>query len=212
MIIMPSTPRLSTPERSATSSPAAASSRGVDAAITDRMMASAMSMGVGLGLGLGVPWRRADETDAMDDQGIAGKHVEQQDALEDLGKVERDLERDLRALAADEGEREKEASNQDADRIEPAEEGDDDRCEPVARRDARLQVADWAGDLDDAGKPGERARHREGEIHQLIAVEAGKARRLGRGADDTDLEALQRAPEQDRRQHHQDQRDDRAGM
>src|SRR5580704_16375590 len=171
MIIMPSTPRLSTPERSATSSPAAASSRGVDAAITDRMMASAMSMGVGLGVGLGVPWRRADETDAMNDQGVAGEHVEQQDPLEDLGEIERDLERDLGALAADEGEREKQACNQDADRIEPAEEGDDDRREPVTRRDARLQVADRAGDLDDPGKPRQRTRHRKGEVHQLIAVE-----------------------------------------
>ena len=39
-IIMPSTPRLSTPERSVTSSPVAASSSGVEAASTARMMAS----------------------------------------------------------------------------------------------------------------------------------------------------------------------------
>ena len=45
MIIMPSTPRLSTPERSATSSPAAASSSGVEAASTERMMASSSSTG-----------------------------------------------------------------------------------------------------------------------------------------------------------------------
>ena len=42
-IIMPSTPRLSTPERSVTSSPVAAINSGVDAASTDRMIASTSS-------------------------------------------------------------------------------------------------------------------------------------------------------------------------
>src|SRR5882672_9894803 len=118
MIIMPSTPRLSTPERSTTSSPAAASSRGVEAAITDRIMASSSPMRR--------LSRRTDESVAVEDQGIAGEHVEQQDALEHLGQIERDLHRYLRAFAADEGQRKKQAGDQDADRIEPSEEGDDD--------------------------------------------------------------------------------------
>src|SRR3984957_1918181 len=42
-IIMPSTPRLSTPERSVTSSPVAAINSGVDAASTERMMGSSSS-------------------------------------------------------------------------------------------------------------------------------------------------------------------------
>ena len=42
-IIMPSTPRLRTPERSATSSPVAAINSGVDAASTERMIASTSS-------------------------------------------------------------------------------------------------------------------------------------------------------------------------
>ncbi len=42
-IIMPSTPRLSTPARSVTSSPVAAINSGVDAASTERMIASASS-------------------------------------------------------------------------------------------------------------------------------------------------------------------------
>src|SRR5882672_4483605 len=118
MIIMPSTPRLSTPERSTINSPAAASSSGVEAAITDRMMASSSPM-AGLS-------QRGDEADAVEDERIAGEHVEQQDALEHLGQVERHLERDLRAFAADEGERQEQTGDQDADRIEPAEEGDND--------------------------------------------------------------------------------------
>src|SRR5579871_624559 len=204
MIIMPSTPRLSTPERSTTSSPAAASNSGVEAAITDSVMASSMPMGG--------PLRGGDEADAMDDQRVAGEHVEQQDALTHLGEVERHMKRDLRALPADEGEREKEPRDQDADRIEAAQERDDDRGEAVARRDARLQVTDRAGHLDDAGKPGERARHREAEQHQPVGIEAGEARRLGGGADHADLEALDGAAEQHARQHHQHQGEERARM
>src|SRR5215813_9066405 len=124
MIIMPSTPRLSTPERSATSSPAAASSSGVEAAITDRTMASTSSM-----RSLS---RHADEADAMDDQGIADEHVEQQHPLKDLNEIERHLQGDLRALAANEGQRKKQAGDQDAERIEPSEKRDDDGREAVA--------------------------------------------------------------------------------
>src|SRR6185312_15739470 len=104
MIIMPSTPRLSTPERSTTSSPAAASRSGVEAAITDSVMASSMPMRG--------PSRRGDQPDAVKDQRVAGEHVEQQDALEHLGEIERHLEGDLRPLPADHGEREKEAGHQ----------------------------------------------------------------------------------------------------
>src|ERR1700733_12582425 len=106
---MPSTPRLSTPERSTTNSPDAASNSGVEAAITDRMMASSSSM------------RRladgAEGTDAVDDRRVAGEHVEQQDALEHLGDVERHLHRDLRALAADKRQRQEQPGDQNADRI-----------------------------------------------------------------------------------------------
>src|ERR1700744_2578483 len=96
MIIMPTTPRLSTPERSVTSSPVAAINSGVDAASTDRMMASSSSTGC-----LSV---RENELEAVENEGIAGEHVEQQDALEDLGDVQRDFHCDLCLLAADEGE------------------------------------------------------------------------------------------------------------
>ncbi len=102
-IIMPSTPRLSTPERSVTSSPVAAIRSGVDAASTDRMMASTSSTGH-----LTV---REDQLEAVENEGIAGEHVEQQDALKDLGDVQRDLHCDLRLLAADKGQCEKKACN-----------------------------------------------------------------------------------------------------
>src|SRR3984957_143523 len=99
MIIMPSMPRLSTPERSTTSSPDAASNSGVDAAITERRMASNRPMGG--------PGARCDQTEAVENERVAGEHVEQQDALEHLGEVERHLHRNLGVLAADEGQRQK---------------------------------------------------------------------------------------------------------
>src|SRR5215470_17282604 len=106
MIIMPSTPRLSTPARSTTSSPAAASRSGVEAASTATMMASTKPMG-----GPALRWQ---QTDAVEDERVAGEHEEQQDALEHLGQVERHLDGDLRLLAADEGERQEQAGEEDA--------------------------------------------------------------------------------------------------
>src|SRR5258708_7742649 len=103
MIIMPSTPRLSTPARSVISSPVAAISRGVEAARTDRMMASSNPIG---GLSL-----RHDQFDPVQDEGIAGQHVEQQDALKHLGHIERNLHCDLRLLAADERQRQEQSCN-----------------------------------------------------------------------------------------------------
>src|SRR5271167_95153 len=106
MIIIPSIPRLSTPERSTTNSPADARSSGVEAVMTVRikltekincMMSRNSNMGWhGLSHG-------SQQADAVNDQRIAGQHVEQQDSLENFGEVERDLHRNLRALAADEG-------------------------------------------------------------------------------------------------------------
>src|SRR5947209_188123 len=102
-IIMPSTPRLSTPERSVTSSPVAAISSGVDAASTARMMASMSSTGH-----LSV---RENQFESVQNEGIAGEHVEQQNALKNFGDIQRDLHRDLRLLAADKGQCEKKACN-----------------------------------------------------------------------------------------------------
>src|SRR6516164_8969689 len=95
-IIMPSTPRLRTPERSVTSSPVAAIRSGVDAASTVRMMASTSST-----CHLTI---RKDKPEAVEDQGITGEDVEQQDALKHLGDIQRDFHRDLGLLAADKGQ------------------------------------------------------------------------------------------------------------
>src|ERR1700733_1594803 len=102
-IIMPSTPRLSTPARSVTSSPIAASNSGVDAASTERMMASSSPTGH--------LWRWEDQTKPVENERIAGQYVKQQDALKHLGDVERDFHCDLGLFAANEGEGEEKTCN-----------------------------------------------------------------------------------------------------
>src|SRR5258708_26671425 len=90
-IIMPSTPRLRTPERSVTSSPVAAIRSGVDAASTDRMIASTSSTWY-------LPWR-GDQPEAVENQRIASEHIEQQNALKHIANVQRDFPCDLCLLA-----------------------------------------------------------------------------------------------------------------
>src|SRR5579862_2564498 len=107
MIIMPSTPRLSTPERSVTSSPVAAIRSGVDAASTERMMASTSSTSH-LSCYLS---RCGDEPEAIENETVAGEHVEQQNALKHLGDIQRDLHCNLGLFAADESEREEKPCN-----------------------------------------------------------------------------------------------------
>src|SRR6185295_17041296 len=197
---MPSRPRLSTPARSTTSSPEAASISGVEAVITVSRIASMNSMERLL---------RTNDADAVEDERVAGEHVEQQDTLEHLGEIERHFQRDLRVLPADERQREEQRRDQDADRIEPAEERHDDRGEAVARRDAGLEMMHGRRHLDDAGEARERARDREGKERQRLVVEPGKARRARSRADEPDLETLQRAADHDRGDDHDDDRDDR---
>src|SRR5450631_3174847 len=103
MIIMPSTPRLSTPARSVTSSPVAAIKSGVDAASTERMMASSSPTGH--------LWRGENQPEAIKNERVAGEHVEQQNALKHLGDVQRNFHRDLGLFATNEGECEEKACN-----------------------------------------------------------------------------------------------------
>src|SRR3984885_8199742 len=163
-IIMPSTPRLSTPARSVTSSPVAAISNGVDAASTARMIASSSPTGH--------LSRRGNQPEAVEDERVACEHIEQQDALEHLGHVQRNFHRDLGLLAADKGQCEEKACNKYSNRVQAAEKRDDDRGETIARGDAGLQMPDRPRDLDDAGKARQRAGYGEGQENQLVGIEA----------------------------------------
>src|SRR3984893_12325832 len=149
MIIIPSTPRLSTPPRPPMSCATAAKSSGVEAVSTTRMMASASCMSR---LAM-----RPHQANAVEDEGFGREHKEQQDALEDLGQVERDPHGNLGLLASDEGERQEQASKQYADPMQASQECDDDRREAVSGRDIWPQISNGAGNLDDAGEAGECA-------------------------------------------------------
>src|ERR1700685_1463624 len=99
MIIMPSTQRFNTPARSTTSSPDAAIRSGVEAVMTVRMK---LTENISLRISVSVSsmgghgfLRVAHQTNAIDDQRVASEHVEQQDALENLGQVERHLDGNL---------------------------------------------------------------------------------------------------------------------
>src|SRR6266478_1474412 len=102
-IIIPSTPRLSTPARSVTSSPVAAINSGVDAASTERIMASSNPTGH--------LSSRENQPEAIENEAVAGEHVEQQNALKYLGDIQWNFHRDLGLLAANEGECEEKACN-----------------------------------------------------------------------------------------------------
>src|SRR5579859_922709 len=97
-IIIPSTPRLSTPERSVTSSPVAAINSGVEAASTDRMIASNMATMHLSG--------RENQPESVQNERVAGEHVEQQNALKHLCDIKGYFHCNLGLFAADEGERE----------------------------------------------------------------------------------------------------------
>ena len=80
MTIMPSTPRLSTPDRSTTSSPNAAMSSGVAAVATVRSMASNIVISRALQRCLA---QAGHNPDAIIDQTVTGEDKKQDDALED---------------------------------------------------------------------------------------------------------------------------------
>src|SRR3979409_607359 len=101
--IMPSTPRLSTPARSVTSSPVAAINSGVEAASTARMIASSSPTGH--------LSRGEDEPEPVENERVAGEHVNKQNAWKYLVDVQRDFHCDLGLLAADKGKCEEKACN-----------------------------------------------------------------------------------------------------
>ena len=89
----------------------------------------------------------------------------------------RQADLDLRRLAADVGQRQQQAGEQDAERMQPAEEGDDDGGEAVAGRDVGDELADRAGDLEQRRR-GPRGRRRAAARSQMMPFwrEAGEAR------------------------------------
>src|SRR5260221_10830164 len=92
--IIPSTPRLSTPDRSATSSPSAAISSGIDAVTMVRRM-PVISAPMACFHGCGDPRRCAHDPDAVNDEGVGRQDQQHQNALKDVGELRRDMQLDL---------------------------------------------------------------------------------------------------------------------
>merc|ERR1711965_183244 len=118
--IMPSWPRLRTPERSHTSSPRATSSNGVPATTVaaSTLVISTLSIS-GLSChGLGGP----TNANAVVNKGVTGQQVEQQQPLEQSGDRLGQGHGTLQHLAAHEGQRQQRGCQHDADRLHAPEE------------------------------------------------------------------------------------------
>ena len=192
---MPSTPRLSTPLFSTTSSPG----RGEqdrrrhadhgDERVDDEVEAHADAPTAG-----GLCARRlADDAKPVADENVARQNEEQHRRLEDAGGRLRHMHHRLRHLPADIGDGEDEAREEHADRMQPAEERDDDRGEAVARGEAEIDLAELAHHLEDAGKSRHPAADHQRRPDCALGVEAAVARRAGRRADRAHREAVDRA-------------------
>ena len=145
MSIMPSTPRLSTPARSAKISPIAANSRTVPLATP----AARMSVrSISVGRRAAAPRRRPD---AVAQQEVAGDQAEQDDALDHRGMPDGWISRPARISAPNRID-----ATTTRKRVELGQPGDDDAGEAVAGRDAVLQPMDDAADLGHAGQAGQR--------------------------------------------------------
>ena len=81
------------------------------------------------------------------------------------------------------GQRQEQAGDQDAERIEPAEKGDDDGGEAVARRDAGLEMTDRPGTSMMPARPASAPEIRKVNSTRRLVAEAGEARRRAARAD-----------------------------
>src|SRR5690606_1717366 len=133
--IMPSEPRLMTPDFSLTSSPRAASISGVPAFMAAAIRGASTSMA------------SAPPAQALVDQDIAGQQREQHDALEDAGDGAGHAEARVGQLAAEEEPGHVEGGDQDTDGMRPPHEGDDDGGEAVARASRGGELADRPHDF-----------------------------------------------------------------
>src|SRR5690606_2943658 len=140
--IMPSTPRLSTPERSTTSSPIAAMSKGV-AAVAIVMSICSSTLGRLPGLRFGsFRGRRACDPNPVVDECVAGEHEEEQHALKCPHRLVGDADRNLCGFASQIGQGQDDAGSHDAKRVQASKEGNDDCGKAIADRNLLVEVLD----------------------------------------------------------------------
>src|SRR5215831_6160999 len=180
--IIPSTPRLRTPERSVTSSPSAASISGIAAATalaTSGLIEST------------VPLRERGAATVQPEvhQHLAAEEEHQEQPLEHERDRSRQLEGDLRRFAADIEQRHQEGRERDPERAQPSERGDDDRGEAIAGGPAVVELPERPGDLAHAREPGARAADHQDHPDRALLRVARIARGRRREAGDGELEA-----------------------
>src|SRR5215470_6811072 len=200
--IIPSTPRLRTPERSVTSSPSAASISGIAAATalaTSGLIESTVPLRE----------RGAAPMEAKVHEHLAAEEEHEQQPLEHERNRPRQLERDLRRLAAEVQQRHQQRRERDSERAQPPERRDDDRGEAVAGRPTVVELPERPGDLAHAREP--RARAADQEDHPDRAfLRVARVRR--REAGDAELEAEEGPLDEHPRERNGHERDEDRGV
>src|SRR5690242_9820216 len=124
--IMPSTPRLSTPDFSTTSSPSAANTSGVPAARLRRTSCVIVSMST--------DHSRLHDANAIVDEHVGCEQEEQQRSLEESRHRRWHRKIDLRGFATEIQQRHQHVGEHDPERMQPSHERDDDRGGAISRR------------------------------------------------------------------------------
>src|SRR5450755_4736845 len=186
--IMPSTPRLRTPDFSVTNSPSAAKTNGVPPASVNATSVATCSAAPSMAVSLATlssssaDFERSrgssgcgatDAADAKIDEHVHRQQKEQQGPLEEARDRRRQREVDLRRFTAKVQERHQEAREHNADGMEAPDEGNDDRGESISRRHRRQQLSDRPGSLTHAGDARSGAADQHAEPHTARGRDAG---------------------------------------
>src|SRR6476660_8629658 len=203
--IIPSTPRLRTPERSLSSSPRQAKRIAVPAGIAAARTATRKLIDQTLSMDQLRLNRDALDVDPEVGQELASEQEEEDCALEHRSDRAGQADRGLELIAADQNDRHQEADRDDRDRVEAGEPGNDDRGVAVSGRDRALERVANSGDFAHPGDPGQCAADREDDDDHAGGAHAGVAGGAGVVADHVDLVAEARAAEDDHEHGRRDQ-------
>src|SRR5262249_24949837 len=154
--MIPSTPRLSTPERSARSSPRVAKTRGVAIRMTAANKPTCSRMPRNSCM------ERPNYAQAVLRKEKRGEHCEQGGSLNHVGEKDGHAGSPRHAFRAGDYSRIKDRGGKHAKRIEARQHGDDDPGITITRGEIGHDLLVNAADLARAGKPGERSRKGRG--------------------------------------------------
>src|SRR5688572_15240584 len=160
---MPSTPRLRTPAFSTTNSPMAAKTSGVAAMMMPSAILTTRSIKApspGRLLRGSAPHGTAlkgNPPQAIVDEHVRRQQKEQQHTLEDARDRAWQVHGNLSCFAANVGEGEQQATDQDSERMKASQKRDDDGGEAIADGQGRDDLTDGTGRLEHARQPRQAA-------------------------------------------------------